>query len=546
MIFVFNYIAFYRRYGFLAVGYLISKINFYESLISIVSLLENKNEKSTICIYAMIGLSLPEENIKVLLSLQEKYSQFKINVININEDIDNYSDEEKLILFFKFFKYFQHSRILYLNSDTLIFKDLSSLSKVNIKNDYFIGPNSLSFKYVLLINLQKIRKENCTQKCLKMQRDISLSEKGRKMKKKFAANRIFKKFDISWKYNSKIYNQEELFSTYQFPNIYYFNETQPYLNNFNSIYKNTWHIYANKTGKYNDIIQHFNLSFNINEITELNIAISFDDGYTYPTIITLASLFETSSELTKFNVYCSVPNNYPETNKKKILSLLNIYPNKGKIHFIRVPDLFPGKVFQFPKSNYYKLYYDKLLPKNIEKIIYLEADMIYLEDIRLFNDLDINNKSYLGLGTPSYIGTSEFIIAPHIINLKLIRNTNLTDLYTKFINENLDKYKFSYIDERSINLFNQGRLGRIPIRYSAPGWFINNDYYYQNAEYKVNITKEEYELSKNDQAFVHFTICKPWRDKNKNCKFGKKWWFLAEKTGFINEIMNMNPGKKSD
>ena len=541
LIFIFIIVIFNSEYlinnNYLFVGYVIDGRNFYESLISIVSLLENKNKETFINIY-IIENFLHEYYIRYLLSLQLKYLNTKITFINNNKDIKNYNDEDKLTLFFKFINYFKHDRILFLNSDTLIFKDLSPLFNLKISKDYFIGPNLSSFKYVLLMNLQKIRNENCFQNCLKTKIDLSFSDENKiEIEKKLVANRIFKKIDASWVNNSKIYNYSELFNTYEFPNIYYFNETQPYLNNFNSIYKNIWHIYANKTGKYNDIIHHFNLSFNINKKTELNIAISINDGYTYQAIVTLTSLFETSSELTKFNIYFVVPNDFSEINKKKILSLLNLYPNKGKIHFILVSNFFPRKVFRSPHPNYYKLYYDKLLPENLEKIIYLEADMIYLEDIRILNDLDINNKTYLGLGTGSYIGTDEFVIAPHIINLKLIRTTNLTNLYSRFLDEN---YRLIYVDERSINTFNQGRLGRIPIRYSVQDCVLINNYFDKRATYKgvMHITEEEYDSFKDNQAFVHFTGCKPWRNKNRNCKYGKKWWFLAEKSGFKNEMIN--------
>ena len=50
------------------------------------------------------------------------------------------------------------------------------------------------------------------------------------------------------------------------------------------------------------------------------------------------------------------------------------------------------------------------------------------------------------------------------------------------------------------------------------------------------ISKEEYECAKNNQALVHFTFCKPWRNKAP-CKFEKKWWFFAGKSGFLSEII---------
>ena len=327
---------------------------------------------------------------------------------------------------------------------------------------YYNQDESFSYKYVLLLNVKRIKSRNFNIKFLKKEIPLSTVISKNVTKRIFASNRITKKVDLSWEDNSKILNEDQLFDSYIFPDIYYFNETKPYLNTFNAIYRLLWHKYANKTGKYSDIIHYFNLSFNINEVTELNIAISLNDRYTYPMIVTLTSLFETSSKLTKFVIYCVVPNDFLEENKKKILSLLDIYPNKGKIHFILVYNFFPGRVFQYPPSNYYKLFYDKFLPKHVDKVIYLECDMIFLEDISLFNDLDINNKTYLGFGRPADVGVDDFIMAPHIINLKLIRTTNLTNQYKQFINENFIKYKKTWIDEKAINILNKGRKDRIP------------------------------------------------------------------------------------
>ena len=233
--FDFQFLVFNKIFIKLSVGYIIGKNNFYESLISIVSLLENKNRETFIDIYSIVGVSLTEENIKILQSLKSNYINLNITIINNNEDVEIHNDEDKLILFSKFIKFFQLNKILYLNSDTLIFKDLSVLFNLNFGNKYFICFDNLLFKYVLLINLRKIQKDNCIQNYIKMKICLSLSNKRIGIRKKFAANRIFKKVDVSWEKNEKIYSYDELFNTYDFPNIIYFNETQPYLTLIQSI-----------------------------------------------------------------------------------------------------------------------------------------------------------------------------------------------------------------------------------------------------------------------------------------------------------------------
>ena len=78
---------------------------------------------------------------------------------------------------------------------------------------------------------------------------------------------------------------------------------------------------------------------------ELKIAIIINDRYIYQAIVASTFLFETSSELIKFEIYFVVPDDFSEVNKKKILPLIDLYPNKGEIHFILISNFSPQILF---------------------------------------------------------------------------------------------------------------------------------------------------------------------------------------------------------
>ena len=148
----------------------------YPTLVSMTSALENNNnEKNVIVFYLFFPHNFDTNNIEIFESLRKKYL-LKIYYFMIPPRFNNFR-KWSYGTFTSYFKLFipivlpHIKRILYLDSDTLVYKDLYELFNLDFKDNYALGYpfhtvkmtdkwNSKIINYihggVLLLNLEKM------------------------------------------------------------------------------------------------------------------------------------------------------------------------------------------------------------------------------------------------------------------------------------------------------------------------------------------------------------------------------------------------------
>jgi lipopolysaccharide biosynthesis glycosyltransferase len=152
----------------------------YPTLVSMTSALENNNNKKNLLVYyLLLSEDFKKENIEKFESLKKNYPVI-INYYIIPNIFDNfkkwthrtYCHYYKIIIPMLFPNL---ERILYLDTDTLIFKDLSKMYNLDFNHNYIIGAQATD-KYiikkfnakikiyvnagVILFNIKKIRKHD--------------------------------------------------------------------------------------------------------------------------------------------------------------------------------------------------------------------------------------------------------------------------------------------------------------------------------------------------------------------------------------------------
>lgn len=156
------------------------------AIVSITSAIMNKNENSIYKIY-IIGVSINEENKKILNEFIAKNINDKIYIeilhfnqlYNFDDDYPYYTDASSASIF----KFdisnilFDFDKVLYLDCDTIILKDLSEFFNIDINEYYaavvkdYIGSEILKFHYklgikdyfnsgVMLLNTKLLRENN--------------------------------------------------------------------------------------------------------------------------------------------------------------------------------------------------------------------------------------------------------------------------------------------------------------------------------------------------------------------------------------------------
>ena len=155
-----------------------------------INLLETKKEDTFYELNAIVTSDFSEENINKIKQIEQEYiGQCSINFVVMDKRFDNAKNGTGYIANAAAFRFVlgeklpQYDKVLYLDTDILVFDDLSSLYSINIKNNYIGGVFSIGhylyndeYKYrerinipdlynyvnsgVLLFNLKMIRENN--------------------------------------------------------------------------------------------------------------------------------------------------------------------------------------------------------------------------------------------------------------------------------------------------------------------------------------------------------------------------------------------------
>ena len=150
----------------------------YISLVSMTSALENNNKEKNILIYhLLLSHDFNKKKIEYFESLKEKYD-FRINYYIIPNIFNKYKKwRYSSTIYFKLLIpliFPDYERIIFLDADTLIFKDISEMFNLPFNDNYVLGypfhtpwmvtingkhPKIYINSGVLLININKIRKD---------------------------------------------------------------------------------------------------------------------------------------------------------------------------------------------------------------------------------------------------------------------------------------------------------------------------------------------------------------------------------------------------
>ena len=117
---------------------------------------------------------------------------------------------------------------------------------------------------------------------------------------------------------------------------------------------------------------------NIN-YTKVHIALNIDNKYIYPSIVFMTSLLENRNYNTFYEMYILISPGLKVDYKDKVNALINKYGDKVlNVSYINMGNDFNGALSgpYISTAAYYRIALPSLLPNNIEKIIYCDADVL--------------------------------------------------------------------------------------------------------------------------------------------------------------------------
>jgi lipopolysaccharide biosynthesis glycosyltransferase len=263
----------------------------------------------------------------------------------------------------------------------------------------------------------------------------------------------------------------------------------------------------------------------------ISIACAADDGYAMQMAVMLRSVLENISANQPVCIF-AIDGGIKESNKKKILASLG----KRSVDFnwitepVELPDNLPlakNVLSHANKSLYYRLLLADVLPPDYEKVIYLDSDLIVIQNLEKLWQTDIGDNYVLAVQD----GSIPFVSSPHgikkyqdlnippenkyfnsgvlVINLQKWRAENISAKLFQY----LEKYKdfVQHHDQEAMNVLFTGKWGEVEPQWNqTPNFF---DY----PSWKESPYKEiDYYNAVNNPCIVHFAgTAKPWNSFEK-------------------------------
>ncbi len=276
------------------------------------------------------------------------------------------------------------------------------------------------------------------------------------------------------------------------------------------------------------------------------IAMALDEGYLYPTIVSVTSIMENSDKDTKYDFYIMHSPEFKAESKEKLKTLEKKYSG-CHMTLIDMGD-------QYKNANdkghittpaYYRLSLSKLLPE-LDKILWIDGDTLIFHDLHEMYNIDVEGYYYKGFLDDNVNAVKSFGInndhcicdGVMVVNLKELRKDNMVEVFKKFIEENNEK--LIQHDQTTINVVCYKKIGILPSKF---GIYSYDDVKQARAQADVYLcpygyTADELEQAYKDPTIIH-CIRKPW--KSMDVPFAKAWWDYARKTNFFEEMHSKYP-----
>lgn len=245
-----------------------------------------------------------------------------------------------------------------------------------------------------------------------------------------------------------------------------------------------------------------------------------DENYVMPTAVAITSVIHNKSSATCYDIYL-VANNLSD---KSIEIFKKMETDSARIIIIKTAD--SDKFEKFRNDHYcitstalYKFELPELLPVDLEKVLYMDGDIIVQKDLApIFNEdiedvyagvvVDYNNvidpdsfQKLLNVKHKEYFNTGVLLL-----NLQRMREDHVSELLFQYRTNHNDRY----MDQDTFNIVLKENVKYLSFFYNFQYhcWIYNTkklaDYY------GIRMVKSKYEWIQ-DALILHYTYFKPWK-----------------------------------
>jgi lipopolysaccharide biosynthesis glycosyltransferase len=238
----------------------------------------------------------------------------------------------------------------------------------------------------------------------------------------------------------------------------------------------------------------------------IHLAVAFDKNFLTPFYVLVTSIFANNTD----NFVCihAIVSGISDQEKEKLKSY--IQANQGDIFFYSLTEQQVDSLRQaitdpkYTLATFYRLFIPILLPDTIERIIYIDTDIVVINDLAELYQMQFEEPFAAVVDPAPTIRTDLGITRPGnyfnagvlLINLQAWRREKISEKALDFVIQFPEKCK--YVDQCALNAVSIGNWKKIDSRYNLMG------------QYAPDLLKNEYAQFLDDKVIVHFNIFKPW------------------------------------
>lgn len=266
----------------------------------------------------------------------------------------------------------------------------------------------------------------------------------------------------------------------------------------------------------------------------MNIVLCASDNYTMPCGVTICSVCENNRDVA-VSFYIITDSSFTVEHQQQLKELVSVYPSKS-IFFILVKDeqvdiFLKHENSWWTRHVFYRLLSAELLPKEVDRALYLDCDIIVRHSLAELWEIDLTGKA-VGCVHDGMEGVIEFYNRLEytsdkgyfnsgvlLMNLKYWREHNISELFSSYIVENGKILK--HPDQDVLNYVLRDSKLALPVTFNFQSAFLFKRIF-QTFDYTKY--KQQIEIALKDPVVLHFSGIRPWMNSRIEHPYKKEFF----------------------
>lgn len=268
-------------------------------------------------------------------------------------------------------------------------------------------------------------------------------------------------------------------------------------------------------------------------MNKMNFCFAINEGYVDYCRVAMVSILENNqADGTKFHILTDV---LSDAARKRLIETAAAYGSVVKIYEMDDSRLV-GQKTTWSKYAWYRIFASDVISHDVDKLLYLDCDVVVTGDISQLFTIDMTDKSVAGvtdvmaINADLYdrVGYSHqkgyFCTGVLMMNLAYFREHDLGKRILNFAVRNPEKIQFP--DQDALNCVCCDTKVTLPLKYGvlAP-FFTNQDF--------IKEYCDEVADALNDPRIVHYAGCAPWIKEYSSHLLEYEFWKYADLVGGI-------------